>query len=83
MTLRLIKTTTGQPGAPKQCSYCGGTGFIRSRIGWECTTCRKYIPINLDAPNATEKLKRDLEVLQELGKEFRKAVFELEEIVKK
>ncbi len=82
MTLRLAKTTGGQNGAPHHCASCGGEHFVRSRIAFNCLACGWYIPINFNAPNATEKLKRDLEVLTEIHREFKKAVDDLERIVK-
>jgi hypothetical protein len=80
--LKLVKTDGGGNGAPGSCPVCGGTSMVRSRISWNCTNCYKHFPINLNAPNAVEKLKLDLEVLQALGKEFRKAIDDLERIIK-
>lgn len=81
MSLRLVKTTGGNNGSPDKCKSCGSTHFVRSRIAWNCSQCGSYVPINLRTYGHADKLQKDLEVLTELHKEFKRALDDLERIV--
>lgn len=80
--LKLVKTVGGSSNLPNVCTHCGNTHFLRTKIAWNCSRCGSYVPINFGV-YGTEKLQKDLEVLSVLHKEFKKAIDDLERIVKK
>lgn len=78
--LTLVKSTGGTDGLPQTCS-CGSVHFLRSGLGWSCTSCSLYVPAKLEKNRPFDALKKNFEALQAHHADLKKMIKELEALV--
>lgn len=80
--LTLIKKTRETNEISQTCK-CGSVCFIRSGIGWSCSSCSTYVPAKLEKNKSFCDLKKNLEELQNLHLKLKLMMKELEDMVGK